>query len=124
VKSVILLRRECVACNHVYLSGGRSVGDIAALVGMCAPIVPLPIVFHGEVGGTKEAYGLSRGTESLFGSSSAVAIKRSPLCVRRGCQTGCVWGVWFRVPPRGVGGGQKSESVSYCESTLAPTSSV
>ena len=28
MKSVVLLRRECFACNHVYLSGERSVGDI------------------------------------------------------------------------------------------------
>jgi len=31
---MILLRRECVACNHVYISGESNVGDIAAPVGV------------------------------------------------------------------------------------------
>jgi hypothetical protein len=39
MKSVRLLRRECVAFNYIYLLGERSVGDIAAPVRVCTPIM-------------------------------------------------------------------------------------
>ena len=88
MKSVVLLRHECVACYHAYLSRKISVGDIVTLVGVCTPVMHLLIMFHGEVGGTKEVYGRSRGTESLSGPLSSVTIWRRPLCARRGCQPG------------------------------------
>jgi hypothetical protein len=74
MKSVVLLRRECVACIHVYVSGEISAEDIAALVGECTPIMYLSWRCHGEVGDTKEVHGSSIGTESLSGSPSTVTI--------------------------------------------------
>ena len=119
----MLFRRECVAWNHAYLSGEISVGDIAAHVGVCTPIMHLPMVFHGEVGGTKEVYRPSRGTESLSGSPSLVTIWRKPLCTQQGCRPVEEVGR-SRVPPLAVGGGGRSGCVSCCESALAPTSSI
>ena len=43
----------------------------------------LPMVFHGLVGGTKEAYGHDLGMESMSGSSSSVMIWRRSLEGRR-----------------------------------------
>ncbi len=73
-KSVPLYRRKCTACSHVCLEIERSVGDIAAPLGVCTPIVTLHKVFHGEVDGTREMYGHVRGIESLQGSPSTVII--------------------------------------------------
>jgi len=74
VNSVVLSRRECIACNHVLLSRKRSAGHIEAPVRVCTPILHFPRVFHGEVGGTKEVYGPGLVIESLSGSPSIVAM--------------------------------------------------
>ncbi len=67
----------------------------------------LPCVFHGEMGGTKELYGPSRGIESLSGSPSTVTIWRRSLCGRRGWRAGDVGGVRSLGTPVGSGGGEK-----------------
>ena len=48
----------------------------------------LPILFHGDVGGTKDAYSHDLGMESLFGSPSSNIIWRRLLCGRLGGQAG------------------------------------
>ena len=63
----------------------------------------VPRVFHGDVGGTREAYGPSPGRESLSGSPSSVKIWSRSVCARRcgrageeGCRllwVGCGGGV-------------------------------
>ncbi len=55
VKSFAGCRRECAAYSHAYLSGEIKVGDITVPLGVCIPIIFLPVVFHGEKGGTREA---------------------------------------------------------------------
>ena len=120
MKSVVWLRDRCIACNHAYLSGEMRVGDIAAHVGMCTPVMHFLMVFHGEVGGTKKAYGPCRVLDSLSGSLSSVTIWRKPLCARRGNRVGEDGG---RVTPLEFGGVRRRR-VSCCESALAPTSSV
>jgi hypothetical protein len=104
VKSVVLLRRACVACNHMYLSGERSVRDIAVTVGGSTPIMPLPRGFHWEVGGNNEAYGPGRGIESLSESPAAVTMWRRSLCGRRDWWAGDASGVRLRVSLLGNGG--------------------
>ncbi len=74
MKSVVGSSRKCAACIHVYLSGEMRVGDIAAPMGVCTPIMHFHIVFHGEVDGTKEAYGPWRDMESQSGYPSSVTI--------------------------------------------------
>ena len=60
-------------------------GDIiTAPVGVCTPIMHFFMAFHGEVGGTKEEYGLCRDMETLSRSPSSVIILRRPLGTRRG----------------------------------------
>ena len=49
------LRRECAAWSHAYLSGEIKVGEMIAPVGVWSPIMLVPKVFQGEVGGTMEA---------------------------------------------------------------------
>ena len=46
---------ECAAWSHVYLSGEMRMGDITLPEGVWSPIMSLPILFHGEEGGTREA---------------------------------------------------------------------
>ncbi len=48
----------------------------------------LPILFHGDVGGTIDAYGLALGMESLSGSPSSSIIWRRSLCGRLGRRAG------------------------------------
>ena len=47
--------RECAAYSQAYLSGEIRVGDMTVPMGVWSPIIFLPMVFHGEEGGTKEA---------------------------------------------------------------------
>ena len=48
----------------------------------------VPRVFHGDVVGTREAYGSLRGRESLSGSPSSVIIWSRSVCARRGERAG------------------------------------
>ena len=48
-------RRECDAYSHAYLSGEIKIGNMTIPLGGCIPIICLPVVFHGEEGGTREA---------------------------------------------------------------------
>ena len=77
-------RRECAAWSHAYRCGEMRVGEVAAPVGLWTPIISVPSVFHGDVGGTSEMYGPAWGMESLSGSPSSVMIWRRSVCVRRG----------------------------------------
>jgi hypothetical protein len=106
VKSVVWLSCECAACIHVYLSGEIRMGDNAPLVGVCKPIMHFPMMFHGEVGGTREPFGPWRGVESLFGSPSSITVRRRSLCARRGGQAGEEGEVWPRVTSLGFGAGE------------------
>ncbi len=45
-------------------------------------------LFHGDVGGTMDAYGLDLGMESLSGSPSSSIIWRRSLCGRLGGRVG------------------------------------
>ncbi len=47
--------RECAAYSYAYLSREIKVGDIIVPMGVFSPIICLPVVFHEEEGGTKEA---------------------------------------------------------------------
>ena len=49
-------------------------GEMANPDGVCTPIMSLPILFHGDVGGTKDAYGPDLGMESLSWSPSSIII--------------------------------------------------
>jgi hypothetical protein len=80
-------------------------------------------VFHGEVGGTKEVYGPSLGIESLSGSPSTVTISSRSLCGLRGWRVEMLEGCGPVVLQSGVEV-VKSGRISWCESALAPTSSV
>ncbi len=40
---------------RIYLSGEIKVGDMTVPLGVCIPIIFLPVVSHGEKGGTREA---------------------------------------------------------------------
>jgi hypothetical protein len=59
-------------------------------VGVCSPIIVLPVGFHGESGGTREAYGPCLGKESLSGSPSAITMCRRSVCGRLGRRAGDV----------------------------------
>ena len=50
--------------------------------GVWTPIMSLPSRFHGNVGGTRNAYDPDMGMESLFGSPSSNMICRRSLFVR------------------------------------------
>jgi len=53
---------------------------MTAPVGVWSPIMCLPMVFQGEEDGTREAYGLNLGIESLSGSPSSRTIWRRSEC--------------------------------------------
>ena len=59
-------------------------------VGVCSPIIALLVGFHGEKGGTREAYGPGLGKESLSGSPSSSTMCKSSECGRRGRRAGDV----------------------------------
>ena len=59
-------------------------------MGVCSPIISLLVVFHGEKGGTREAYGPVLGKESLSGSPSSSTMCKSSECGRRGRRAGDV----------------------------------
>ncbi len=48
--------------------------------GVWTPIMSLPIIFHGDVGGTSDTYGPDLGTESMSGFPSSIIIWRGSLC--------------------------------------------
>jgi len=52
------------------------------LDGVWTPIMSQPIQFHGDVGGTRDAYGHDMGRESLFRPPSSNMIWRRSLCAR------------------------------------------
>ncbi len=64
------------------ISGDMRVGEMMDPVGVWTPIVSLPRLFHGDVGGTMDAYGPDLGRESLSGSPSSSMILRRSLCPR------------------------------------------
>jgi hypothetical protein len=47
------------------------VGEMTDPDGVWTPIMSLPIMFHGDVGGTNDPYGPVLGIESLSGSHSS-----------------------------------------------------
>jgi hypothetical protein len=51
-------RWEWAAWSHFYLSGETSVGEMTVPDGVWTPIMSLPILLHGDVEGTNDAYGL------------------------------------------------------------------
>ena len=62
-------------------------------VGVCSPIIALPVGFHGESGGTREAYGPCLCKESLSGSPSSITMCRRSVCGRLGRRAGDVGSV-------------------------------
>jgi hypothetical protein len=50
--------------------------------GVWTPIMSLPTLFHGDVGGTRDTYSHDLGMESLSGSPSSRIIWRKSLCGR------------------------------------------
>ena len=63
-------------------------GEMTDPDGVWTPIMSLPILFHGDVGGTNDAYGPVLGIESLSGSPSSSIIWRRSLCGRLGGRAG------------------------------------
>ncbi len=63
-------------------------GEMIDPEGVCTPIMSLPSLFHGDVGGTRDGYGPSLYMESLFGSPSSSIIWRRSLCGRLGRRDG------------------------------------
>ena len=47
--------RECAAYSQAYLSWEIRMGDMTVPLEVWSPIIFLPMVFHGEEGGTREA---------------------------------------------------------------------
>jgi hypothetical protein len=80
-------------------------------------------LLHGDEGGTKEAYGLDLGMESLSGLPSYVMMWRKSLCARRDGRAGDDGGARTRFSPLG-GEGAGVVTRILCESALAPTSPV
>ncbi len=72
-------------------------------VGVCSPIIFLLVVFHGEKGGTREAYGPGLGKESLSGSPSSSTMCRISECGRRGRRAGDIGGALFSCIASGGG---------------------
>jgi hypothetical protein len=111
-------RCEWALWSHAYLSGKMRDGEMIPFVGVWTPIMSLSNRFHGDVGGTKDAYGSVLGMESLFGSPSSNMIRRKSSCWRRvgrgGEEVGCPP---LRLPLVGVVGGAAALR-------FAPTSSV
>jgi len=71
-----------------------------------SPIMFLPILFHGDVGGTREVYVMGLGKESLSGSASSVMMRRRSLWTRLAGRASEEGGVRpLRSPPRGDGDG-------------------
>jgi hypothetical protein len=87
----------------------------------------LPWAFHGEVSGTKEVYGPGLGIESLI--SIRVALHRHDKEDHRQCADAAVAGPGMQVgfvpgPFLSTLEWDKRDNLSYCESALAPTSSI
>jgi hypothetical protein len=61
----------------------------------------LPILFHGDVGGTREAYGTCMGSESLSRSPSSFNMWRRSLWARRVGRVGEDRGARLRCSPLG-----------------------
>ena len=61
---------------------------MTVLEGVWTPIMSLPSRFHGDVGGTKDAYGHDPGMESLSRSPSSSIIWRRSLCACLGRRAG------------------------------------
>ncbi len=59
-----------------------SVGEMIDPDGVWTPIMSLPTLFHGDVGGTRDTYGPDLGTESMSMSPSSIIIWRRSLCGR------------------------------------------
>ncbi len=97
--------------------------DITALEVENTPIMLLPVVFQGDVDGTKKGYVSRLGMESLSGYPSSVTTWRRSLRVRWVGRAGEDWGERPLVSPLGFGDG-KVGHVSCCDSALAPTCSV
>ena len=90
------------------------VGEMIKAEGVWTPIMSLPSLFHGDVGGTIDAYGPALGMESLFGSPSSSIIRRRLLCGRLGRRAGDDGVVpppwWF--PLEGEAGGAAARSLA------------
>ena len=92
--------------------------------GVWSPIMCLPMLFEGEEGGTREAYDLGLGRESLSGSPSSKTMWRRSECARLVERAGDDGGVGVLVVSLEEGEMLGIPRVSICESALAPTSSV
>ncbi len=66
---------EWATWSHSYLPEETRVGEITVPDGVWTPIMPLPMRFHGNVGGgAVDVYGLDLGIESLSGFPSSTMI--------------------------------------------------
>ena len=65
----------CWEYSHAYRSTDRRVGEIAAPVCLCTPIICVFSLFQGVFGCTSDAYGASRCRESLSGSLSMSSMR-------------------------------------------------
>jgi hypothetical protein len=89
------------------------VGEMIDPEGVWTPIISLPNMFHGDVGGIRDAYGPALGTESLNGSPSSSIIWRRLLCGYLGRRVGDDGGCppwWF--PLGGEVGGVAARSLA------------
>ena len=76
---------------------------MTAPVGVCIPIICFSVEFHGEKGGTREAYGPCLGRESLSGSPSSSTMCRRSECGRRVGRAGDDGRAFVRCIPLGGG---------------------
>ena len=70
MKSVEGMCFRCWEYSHAYRSADRRVGEIAAPVWLCIPIICVLNLFQSVFGCTRDVYGVFRGRESLSGSLS------------------------------------------------------
>jgi hypothetical protein len=82
VNASVCARCEWATLSHSYLFGEMRVGEMIVPGGVWTPIMSLPNRFHGDVGGTRDAYGHDLGMESLSGSPSSCIIWKRSICMR------------------------------------------
>ncbi len=75
MKSVELVCVRCWEYSHAHRSADRRVGEIAAPVWLCTPIMRALSLFQDVFVGTIDAYGASRWRESLSGSLSMSSMR-------------------------------------------------
>ena len=75
MKSVERVCFRCWEYSHAYRSSDRRVGEIAAPVWLCTPIMCVFSLFQDVFGCSRDAYGAFRWRESLSGSLSMSSMR-------------------------------------------------